>query len=159
MTFGNQILAAASKYQVDPRLLCAVIAQESGGNPNAIRYEPIFFKQYVQNVPKEKLIGYVPVHCEYKTEKHARSTSWGLMQIMGQVAREKGFRGEFLSELLDPAVNLDIGARYLKHLLDTRPNVEAALLRWNGGGNENYAKEVLARLDQGECLELLARVK
>ncbi|MDF2557134.1 MAG: Lytic transglycosylase catalytic [Bacillales bacterium] len=35
MRWGNEILAASSKYGIDPALIAAVIEQESGGNPNA----------------------------------------------------------------------------------------------------------------------------
>jgi len=35
------------------------------------------------------------------------------MQVMGQVAREHGFEGKFLSALCDPALGLDIGCAAL----------------------------------------------
>ena len=35
------------------------------------------------------------------------------MQVMGQVAREHGFQGKFLSALCDPALGLDLGCAVL----------------------------------------------
>ena len=48
-----------------------------------MRYEPAFFTKYV-----------APLYTNNKitaTEAYARGFSWGLMQVMGQVARESGF--------------------------------------------------------------------
>jgi hypothetical protein len=82
-------------------LVCAIIEQESAWNPHAMRYEPGFRTRYVAP------LGLPP------SEEIARSISWGLMQIMGQVAREHGFTGKFLSALCDPTLGLDIGCAAL----------------------------------------------
>ena len=63
----------------------------------AIRYEPGFRARYV--TPLE----FNP------TEEIARSISWGLMQVMGQVAREHEFQRPFLSALCDPSAGLTFG--------------------------------------------------
>lgn len=42
----------------------------------------------------------------------AQKTSWGLMQIMGGVAYELGFKG-WPGELLDPETNLYYGCEFL----------------------------------------------
>ena len=89
-------------------LVCAIIEQESAWNPHAIRYEPGFRTRYVAP------LGLPP------TEEIARSISWGLMQVMGQVAREHGFTGKFLSALCDPALGLDIGCAALASKLTIR---------------------------------------
>ena len=66
---------------------------------------------------------------------------------MGQVAREHGFSGKFLSALCDPATGLDAGCAVLASKLATASGeVTRALELWNGGANPNYAAEVLARL-------------
>src|SRR5712692_6395106 len=87
--------ATAVKHALDPVLVCAVIEQESAWNPWAVRYEPGFLSRYV-----------APLYAAGKlsaTETYTRSMSWGLMQVMGQVAREFGFAGDSLPELCDPA--------------------------------------------------------
>ncbi len=75
--------AAATAHSLDPALVCAVVEQESAWNPWAIRYEPGFLARYVAPLFTAGKIS--------ATEAYARSFSWGLMQIMGQVAREHGF--------------------------------------------------------------------
>lgn len=127
--------AAAQAHSLDPALVCAVIEQESSWDPFSIRYEPAFRTRYV--VP----LGLPP------TEEIARSMSWGLMQVMGQVAREHGFAGKSLAALCDPAQGLDLGCVVLASKLSTaRGDVSRALGLWNGGGNASYAGQVLERV-------------
>jgi transglycosylase-like protein with SLT domain len=154
--------SAASKHALDPALVCAVVEQESAWDSHAIRYEPSFRTRYVAP------LGLPP------TEEIARSISWGLMQVMGQVAREHGFQGKFLSALCEPAAGLDIGCAVLAAKIASveascrnaenvaqvfRPEgssaqgqgiaadeIARALQLWNGGANANYASQVLARL-------------
>jgi len=128
--------AAASKHSLDPALVCAVIEQESSWDAHAIRYESSFRTRYVAP------LGLPP------TEEIARSISWGLMQVMGQVAREHAFAGKFLSALCDPAAGIDVGCAVLASKLAAAGNISQALTLWNGGANPNYAAEVLARATQ-----------
>jgi soluble lytic murein transglycosylase-like protein len=129
---------AAAAQSLDPALVCAVVEQESGWNPWAMRYEPAFFTKYV-----------APLYTNNKisaTEAWARGFSWGLMQVMGQVARESGFDASFLSALCDPENGLAIGCKVLRKKLDgARGDITEALLAWNGGSNATYAAQVLAR--------------
>jgi len=84
------------------------------------------------------------------TEAYARSFSWGLMQVMGAVAREEGFTGTSLAELCDPATGIDAGCKHLANIFKRVGDVDdakrVALLHWNGGANEAYPNEVLARV-------------
>jgi len=130
---------AAQAEGLDPALVCAVIEQESGWNPWSMRYEPAFFAKYVAPLYTNNKVG--------ATEAYARGISWGLMQVMGQTAREKGANSPFLSTLCDPVVGLAIGCRVLRHKLDAASgDTRRALLAWNGGANPDYADEVLARM-------------
>jgi hypothetical protein len=99
--------AAAAAHSLDPALVCAVVEQESAWNPFAIRYEPGFLARYVAPLFTAGKIS--------STEAYARSFSWGLMQVMGQVAREHEFSGASLAELCDPATGLDVGCAVLAH--------------------------------------------
>ena len=81
------------------------------------------------------------------TEEIARSISWGLMQVMGQVAREHGFQRPFLSALCDSSAGLTFGCIVLAaKLAAAGGNVPRGLALWNGGGNPDYAAQVLARV-------------
>jgi soluble lytic murein transglycosylase-like protein len=128
----------AAAQSLDPALVCAVIEQESGWNPWAMRYEPAFFAKYVANLYTNNKIT--------ASEAYARGFSWGLMQVMGQVAREMGFDGAFLSALCDPEQGLSTGCKVLRKKFDAMGgDAPRALLAWNGGGNPAYAAQVLAR--------------
>lgn len=125
----------ADSHGLDQTLVCAVVEQESAWDTHAMRYELGFRAHYV-----------VPLHLP-ATEEIARSISWGLMQVMGQVAREHGFAGKFLSALGDPKVGIAIGCEVLGAKISAASNdVWRALELWNGGGNPDYAAQVIARV-------------
>lgn len=122
----------AVAHGLQPELVCAVCEQESGWNNWAIRFEPAFKAKYVDP------LGLSP------TEGTARSFSWGLMQLMGEVARELGYKDN-LAKLCDPATGLEWGCRLLVKKLEGS-SVHDGLQRWNGGGSAVYADQVLARV-------------
>lgn len=126
----------ATKYGLDPVLVCAVIEQESAWNQWAARFEPRFLARYIQ-----------PLGLFDLTEANLRSTSFGLMQLMGEVARELGYKGP-LCQLCDPPVGLVLGCQHLANKFKQHPDVTAALLAWNGGANLDYPAQVLARMDK-----------
>jgi soluble lytic murein transglycosylase-like protein len=133
-------IALAKKYGAKYNLaffyVAAVCEQESSWNPWAARFEPEFYQRYISgmNLPDA-------------TERQMRATSFGLMQIMGQVAREHGFNGKFLTELCDPDIGVDIACRKLSACFTSYGDKpEVALLSYNGGGNPEYGKQVLDRV-------------
>lgn len=142
MTAPSQLVAlarkAAATQSLDPALVCAVVEQESSWQAWAMRYEAAFFAKYVAGLYTNNKIT--------ASEAYARGFSWGLMQVMGQVAREMGFDGTFLSALCDPENNLAIGCKLLRKKLDSMAgDVTRGLLAWNGGANPDYPAQVLAR--------------
>ena len=124
----------AGEHGLDPALVCAVIEQESAFDTMALRMEPGFERRYIKNLhlgPSESVL---------------RATSFGLMQVMGEVARENGFKGDFDDLCCKPEVGVEQGCIHLANELkraggDTRK----ALLLWNGGANPAYPDQVLAR--------------
>lgn len=142
MNAPSQLLAfarkAAAAQSLEPALVCAIVEQESAWNPWAMRYEPAFFSKYV-----------APLYTNNKitaTEAYARGFSWGLMQVMGQVARESGFDAQFLSALCDPEQAPAVGCKVLRKKFDAASgDTTRALLVWNGGTNALYPVQVLAR--------------
>jgi soluble lytic murein transglycosylase-like protein len=124
----------ATMAGVDPALTCAVCEQESEWNPWAIRYEPAFYERYVLPLKLSPTVSF------------ARSTSWGLMQLMGETAREEGYMDD-LPKLCDPQTGLDRGLVHLKRELNRAAgNQHMALQFWNGGSNPAYGDQVLARM-------------
>jgi soluble lytic murein transglycosylase-like protein len=131
--------AAALQHALWPQLVCAIVEQESGWNPWALRYEPAFFARYIQPQLDCRAIA-------HEGEARARAFSWGLMQVMGQVAREQGFTAASLAALCEPSTGLDIGCRVLAaKLAAASGNLARALQLWNGGANPDYAAAVLSR--------------
>lgn len=130
---------AANAQSLWPELVCAIVEQESAWDRWALRYEPAFYARYVEPQFARGSIA-------DEGEARARAFSWGLMQVMGQVAREHGFAGASLAALCDPAICLAVGCRALAaKLAAAEGNVVRALLLWNGGANPDYAAAVLAR--------------
>jgi len=125
----------ATKYGLDVAMVCALIEQESDWNQWAMRYEPAFYDHYISNMTSLSA-----------TEMIARATSYGLMQIMGQTAREFGCTVRFLSQLCDPDTGIDIGCRKLQKCFAVHGADESGLLAYNGGGNPEYGVQVLARV-------------
>lgn len=158
--FVDATLHRRKLKDLHPNLVLAVIWQESSGNPWAwnpegpwkyfwnVKTSANFRKvtdaeRASENPPADfpTLIG------DPDQEWWAQQASWGLMQVMGAVARERGFRGVYLPEIYDPATNIEIGIQHLWIWGFKRGHVstQEGLLRYNGGGNPNYAKEVLAK--------------
>jgi soluble lytic murein transglycosylase-like protein len=126
----------ASEHGLDPTLICAIVEQESDWNQWAMRFEPAFERRYIKPALPQS-----PT-----TEEMAKAVSFGLMQIMGEVARELGFGEKYLTELCDPFINLEYGCKHFANKLQNADgDTRMALLHWNGGGNLQYPDQVLAR--------------
>jgi soluble lytic murein transglycosylase-like protein len=129
----------AVAHGLETALVCAVIEQESNWNTWAVRYEPAFMHKYVWPQYSQGKFG--------QTEAQMRAQSWGLMQVMGQVAREFGFIGSFLTELCEPRLGVDLGCVVLAHRMAGNAGIAyAALLAYNGGADPAYPNQVLARV-------------
>lgn len=86
--YGYLIRLSAEKYELDPNLIFATIMIESGGNTYALRHEP-----------------------------RIHDASYGLGQLLYGTARGIGYRGT-PEGLYDPAVNIDLIAKYHKRNFD-----------------------------------------
>jgi hypothetical protein len=167
------IQSAAARHNLPPLLLSALIEQESGGDPWAWNPEPRY--RYLWDVSRNRTfrtlslaeIGSEVPPFDFPTlagdrdqEWWAQQASWGLMQVMGAVAREGGCRLPYLTALCGPDDNLEYGCRHLSNLrgrfMQTYgwPGVIAAYnagspRRLSAGGpyqNQRYVDEVTARL-------------
>lgn len=144
---------AAYKHDLNRALLAAVVEQESGGNPWAMRYED----RYRWLWPSEDGVS-APQGVSHLTEVVQQKTSWGLMQVMGAVARERGCKLLFLSALCEPKVGLEYGCLHLnwikrhKAVSDNR----SMLAAYNAGNplslsGLTYADSVLRRMATWEA--------
>jgi soluble lytic murein transglycosylase-like protein len=128
--YRAEIEAAAREHGLDADLVEAVVLTESAGLTHAYRFEPDFFRRYMEGKPQ--WIGANPRRV---------SASYGLTQVMFPVAVELGYVGE-PEGLFVPSVALDVGCQKLAELLKwSGGNVDQALAAYNGGkGNWNAPK-------------------
>jgi soluble lytic murein transglycosylase-like protein len=154
--YRKEIIVAAQKYELDPLLVEAIVLTESAGNTDGFRFEPAFYNRYMK--PMKMHVGKNPRRI---------SSSYGLMQIMYQVALERGYPTcEPPEGLFIPEVGLDYGCKQLRMLVDwasefptvtDQQRVEAVLASYNGGRggnkptdkplrNASYVRKVLANL-------------
>lgn len=167
--FNDIVQQHAAEFKLEPNLIRAIIIKESSWNPYAWNPEPHY--RYLWNVATDRpfrvltvseRIAEVPprdfpfLAGDRDQEWWAQQASWGLMQIMGAVAREYGFRGPYLPELVDPGINIRIGCKVLTSALRwANGDVRKAVASYNGGrGNygapepQAYAATVLRHLEK-----------
>jgi hypothetical protein len=129
--------STAAAHGLFAHVVCGQIERESSWQPWTIRYEDSFFARYIQPMLASGAL------CD-ATEARARAFSWGLGQVMGELARELGYRGH-LAALCDPATGIEWQCRALSEKLRLQGgNLPDALQAYNGGANPSYASEVLA---------------
>lgn len=113
----------AELYGLDLDLVTAIVMTESSGDPNAHRFEP----------GTDKYLYFAREHADrlqipYEEEKRNQMTSWGLMQLMGFVARELNFTNR-LEDLMAVEAGLFYGCKKLyqvAHRYDIESDVIAA---------------------------------
>ncbi len=97
----------------------------------------------------------------------SRAQAYGLMQVRVPTARDMAGRDVTVEELFDPLVNLDLGCRYLRRMLDRyRGDVRLALMAYNAGPGkvdawleaEPDAARVLFHVAYGETRAYVLRV-
>jgi hypothetical protein len=158
---------SAKDLALQPSLIGAVVQVESSGYTWASNPEPRY--RYFWDVKKNKpfravtdaeLASKFPpadfpcLYADRDQEWWYQQASFGLMQVMGAVAREEGFTAPSLLELCDPAAGLLVGGRHLRRLvLWADGHLETALGAYNAGkGNAAgpaglaYATKVLAAM-------------
>ena len=167
MIYEQLIATYATQNGLDAKLVTALVMVESGGNTNAWNPEPQY--RYFWNVRKNAPFRFLTViesrseippqdfPClagDPDQEWWGQQASWGLMQVMGALARELGYSDPYLPGLCsDPARNLSLGCLHLGRLLKwANGNVDKALAAYNGGKggnmtppyrNQFYADKVL----------------
>lgn len=139
---------------LDPILVKAMVEIESGGNSFRTKVEPNW--QYRFKSGYFAKMNKITVD----TENVLQSMSWGLLQVMGTVAREQGFE-QPLTMLCIPEIGLEQGIKKLsKLMLKYNNNVDHAVAAYNAGSliyskqgnfiNQGYVSKVLEKY--GELL-------
>lgn len=160
----NLIEREARIHGYDSDLLAALVQVESSSDPHAYNPEPRY--RYFWNVKTHapfrkvtdaEIASKVPpadfpsLAGDRDQEWWAQQASWGLTQVMGALARERGFRDPYLTRLTDPELNLMIGGGHLAGLLVWARGDEAKALGaynagrggWNSPAGQRYSAKVL----------------
>jgi soluble lytic murein transglycosylase-like protein len=101
--YDDLIIKYANKYGIDPALLKAIITIESAFYEKSYRYEP-----------------------------HRNDSSYGLVQILYQTAKNLGFKGK-PTDLYDPETNINYGAKFLSILQKQYKNIDDVIASYNMG--------------------------
>ena len=101
----------ADNTRINRELVQAICAVESSWNRYAVRFEPTWKYVTQADAWASKL------NITTQTETQLQSMSWGLMQIMGSVARELGFT-DYIHRLSDPLLGVNYGCLKLRKLYE-----------------------------------------
>jgi len=141
----------AASWALDPWLVLAVVAQESAGNPYAVRPEPGFWRRYGANVLRAAAASLTKRDDHWVQYPDLADASYGLMQCLYVTATELGADLEYPTELCDPAIGLEWGCKKLAQCFTKARQssvpvqvVRSALLKYNGGADGAYPDKVLA---------------
>jgi hypothetical protein len=118
---GAAITTAVGTRGLPAAFLAALIANESGGDPLATRYEPAVFKRLRHEHPQWD-----------DDHTRANATSWGLTQIMGY-----NYPGAPV-DLANPGINLSSAVKMLEGFaqrfqLDVTKDFVSLFHCWNSG--------------------------
>jgi hypothetical protein len=166
IAFVTEIAAAAAAHGLQANVLAAQVEHESGFDPWAWNPEPRY-KYLVdcrtgapfRHLTALELLSEDPppdfprLAGDRDQEWWGQQASWGLLQVMGALAREVGFRRPYLSQLCDPAISLELGARHLAALFARFGTIDRALAAYNAGSPTStalaaYAAPILERAAQ-----------
>lgn len=154
------IVKSAENFRLDANLIRAIVLVESGGNNFKCRFEPAWPSAYLVS-PRE----YADKLCiSLATETMLQSTSFGLMQILGSVSRERGFKLDLLMLSLTD-IGLFYGCKQLRYLFDhIGDDEDHVICAYNGGlhvgktpgglyVNEKYLDKVHSELRKLRALQ------
>ena len=144
--YDNEIKKYSAQYNINPLVIKALIEKESGFDTWASRFESHWrwFVSVKKFARKNKI--------SFDTEKTLQSTSFGLCQVMGGVARELGFEGQ-LTKLCIPSIGIELGCKKLRQCLDRWGSLDRALAAYNAGSPESsvgkkYAESIFKIMER-----------
>lgn len=139
---------SAKVHKVELNLVLAMIVVESSGNRFRTRFEKnwSYFKDIDIWAFKRQITE--------NTERIMQMTSWGLMQVMGSVARELGFVGD-LPELTDTRIGIEYGVKKIVNVQKKYSSATDIIAAYNAGRvvmengrykNQHHVDKVMAAL-------------
>lgn len=120
------ITKISNSHGLDPLHIAAFILTESGGNTWAVRFEP-GWRFHKDEQTYAKALG-----ISVATELDCQQISWGLMQVMGTVAREQGY-SDHLAKLCMPEIGIEIGCRKVASLFHRYKTWDEVVSAFNCG--------------------------
>jgi len=149
--WGAVIDAACRASSVPPAFLAALVANESGGNPDAKRFEPgvlaqlfavlLNRKAFYGSIARENIIAFgqqvsSTLNMQMIVALDQLSTSWGLVQVMGYEAIALHTNG--IVALQTPASEMDVATRMLadfarRYQFDLAADFSEMFDCWNTG--------------------------
>lgn len=165
--YRDLIVREAAVRRVSPNIVEAIVLQESSANRWAWNPEPRYrflwnvrmqapFRAltFAEQASEAPPADFPSLAGDRDSEWWAQQASWGLLQLMGALARELGFVGPYLTELCDPEINVRLGCTHLSRLLTwAHGDVRQAAAAYNAGRGgygspdaQRYASHVLALL-------------
>lgn len=166
------IEGVALELSLDPLVLEAIALVESGGEPTAWNPEPRYrwFWDVAQRRPfravteaevaaKRPPADFAAIAGDPDQEWWGQQASWGLLQVMGAVAREHGCRLPFLPALVDPRQGVLYGAKTFRVCLAwAGGDIEAAAAAYNGGRTRDNEPGVAPKRNQAYATKVLSQV-
>jgi hypothetical protein len=169
--WGDLLDSACKTSSVPPAFLAALVANESGGNPDAKRFEPgvlaqlfavlLNRKAFYGSIARDNIIAFaqgvsVTVNMQFIVALDQLSTSWGLVQVMGYEAIALHTNG--VAALQSPASEMAVATRMLadfsrRYQLDLAKDFSELFGCWNTGrphsptADPNYIPNGLARME------------
>lgn len=164
------VTAEASRHGLRPAWVLGIVTVESGGEADAWNPEPRYRylwdlragKPFRALTPEENVSETPPKDfaaprgIDPDAEWWGQQASWGLMQVMGAVARELGYTGRHMPGLCRPEIGVRYGCRHLAALLRRHGSkLELAVAAYNAGSPRleeprvrDYVNKVLLAIDE-----------
>jgi len=151
MMYEEEIRSCSEIYDLPEWLIYAIIKTESNFNQYACRYEKNYKWLF-------KPVEVKPRDCSANTERAFQMTSWGLMQVMGAVYREYGYKGWLSLIPENSTIQIIYGCTHLKKLIDRFESIEKGIVAYNAGSprkkdngdyvNQYYLDKVMRYKDE-----------
>lgn len=132
---------AAPDAAIDEAFVRTAIFRQVEGHPNVKRFEPLIARNAKQQHVDVALVkAVVAVESAYQPDAVSGKGALGLMQVIPETGERYGITGDrkrtITQKLLDPAINVEVGTRYLRDLLILfSDDVALALAAYNAGEN------------------------